>query len=84
MLQEEPGVPRVVTVYVKLLDEDVDVWRPVLAEHLDGDRYRLVGETPEDEVWPFATGDIVNCKLRKLSGNRAVQEDVLEAYEKAT
>jgi hypothetical protein len=51
-----------VTVYVPLVDEGVDVWRPVQAEHLGDHLYRLTGEQPEGEVWPFASGDVVKCK----------------------
>ena len=32
------------TVYVSLLGEGVDVWRPVSAEHIREDIYRIVGE----------------------------------------
>lgn len=56
------------TVYVQLLNEDVDVWRPVVAEHVEGDRYRLIGPRPDDETWPFAVGDVVRCEPRRLSG----------------
>jgi len=34
------------TIYVALLDEGVDVWRPVDAEHVAGDLYRLRGPCP--------------------------------------
>jgi hypothetical protein len=39
------------TIYVRLLDEGVDVWRPVSAETLGEGRYRIVSENtdPEDE-----------------------------------
>lgn len=70
------------TVYVKLMDEDIDVWRPVTAEHLDGDRYRLRDEAPLGEMWPFAAGDVVRCERRILSAN-AQREEVLVAYEKS-
>jgi hypothetical protein len=70
-----------VTIYVALLDEDVDVWRPVAAEHLEGDLYRLLDETPEGEVWEFATGDVVRCRMRRFSGR---PEDALVACEKST
>jgi hypothetical protein len=43
------------TIYVAPLDEGVDVWRPVAAEYLGNDLYRLLDETPEDEVWEFVT-----------------------------
>jgi hypothetical protein len=65
------------TVYVALLDEGVDVWRPVQAEHVRGDLYRLTGERPDDEVWPFSPGDVVSCHIRTLSGDSARLESVL-------
>ena len=66
------------TVYVELLDEGVRAWRPVEAEPLDGDRYRLIGERPDDEVWPFTTGDVVRCEMRELNG-----EIVMVAIQKS-
>jgi hypothetical protein len=73
------------TVYVELLDEGVDVWRPVQAEHLGGDLYRLTGEQPDGEVWPFAVGDVVRCRVQRLTtGNWDRREAVLVAYEKST
>jgi hypothetical protein len=72
------------TVYVALLDENVGVWRPVQAEHVAGDLYRLTGEQPDDEVWPFAIGDVVRCEERMLSGDLARPEPALVAYEKST
>ena len=67
------------TVYVKLLEEDVDVWRPVEAEWVAGDRYRLLDEPPDEEVWSFVKDDLVRCERRRLSG----PEDVLVALSKA-
>lgn len=72
------------TVYVALLDEGVDVWRPVQAEHVGGDLYRLTGERPDDEAWFFGAGDVVRCKERTLSGDYGRSEPVLAAYEKVT
>jgi hypothetical protein len=54
-----------ITIYVALPDEAVQVWRPVLAQHLGGDRYRII-EQPYDrsvERWEFVPGDEVVCKL---------------------
>jgi len=61
------------TVYVALLDEGVDVWRPVQAEYLGADLYRLTGAPPDDEAWPFAIGDVVrlrgaNIRRRRRAG----------------
>jgi len=67
-------------IYVSLLNEGTDVWRPVTAEQLRDDVYRIIGEAPDsdDEEWEFAPGDIVRCRKQKLSGN-----DCLVAYEAA-
>ena len=57
-------------VYVLLLDEGVDVWRPVEAVPLGGDRYRLLPTRDYDreiEVWEFLPGSIVIVELRRLS-----------------
>jgi hypothetical protein len=52
-------------IFVRLLDEDVDVWRPVKAEQIGLDRFRIV-EQPYDrgtERWEFEPGDEVVCEL---------------------
>ncbi len=52
-------------IHVKLTDEVVDVWRPVEAEHLHGDIYRI-SEQPYDrlaEPWEFEPGDIVVAEV---------------------
>lgn len=54
-------------IYVKLTDELVDVWRPVEAENLHGDVYRI-SEQPYDrlaEPWEFEPGDIVVAEVLK-------------------
>jgi hypothetical protein len=51
-------------IYVKLLGENVEVWRPVQAEHLRDDIY-LVLDQPYDrdsETWQFGPGSEVICK----------------------
>jgi hypothetical protein len=66
---------RVVTVWMPLLDEGVDVWRPVEAEALPSGWYRIksINEQPEDEKWAFEAGDVVACQHRQLAdGNRLV------------
>ena len=62
------------TIYVYLLDEGTDVWRPVQAEHLGDDRYRItsVNAARDDEQWQFKTGDVVRCSSRTLSGGPAL------------
>ena len=68
------GFFSLVTVMVPLLDEGVDVWRPVQAEVLPHGRYRIVTERsdPEDERWAFSTGEVVLCEERELEGESAL------------
>lgn len=48
------------SIYVKLLDEGTDVWRPVRAERAGAETYQIIDqEVPEDEVWEFAPGSLV-------------------------
>ncbi len=56
-------------VYVELLGEGVDVWRPVDAISEGGDIYRLPDDAPPDERWAFPPGSKVRCEARRLSGD---------------
>lgn len=52
-------------IFVSLLGEGVDVWRPVHAEHLYGNVYRIISQPYDRQVesWQFEPGDEVVCKL---------------------
>ena len=69
------------TIYVQLLDEKVDVWRPVQATHEGEDRYRILSENAaaDDEHWEFGTGTVVRCARKQLADGAA-----LVAVERAT
>ena len=57
------------TVYVRMLDEGVNVWRPVPATPIGGGRYRLGvldGGIPSDELWEFPPGVVVECEIQVL------------------
>jgi hypothetical protein len=56
------------TIYVQLLDEAVDAWRPVVALAKADDAYRLPDAAPGDEKWEFAPGARVRCTRRELEG----------------
>jgi hypothetical protein len=56
------------TVYVKLLEEGTDVWRPVQALRLLDQRFLLVGKPEDSETWEFPSGATVICEHRELSG----------------
>jgi hypothetical protein len=51
------------TIYVKLLDEGVDAWRPVAAEQTGETEYTILGAAPDPELerWEFRPGDRVQC-----------------------
>jgi len=51
-------------IYVGLVDEGVDVWRPVLAKRLGGNMYRILDQPYDREIesWQFEPGDRVICE----------------------
>ena len=51
-------------IFVALLDENVDVWRPVSAECVSGDTYRILDQPydRETERWQFEPGEKVICE----------------------
>jgi hypothetical protein len=55
-----------ITIYMPLLDEGTDCWRPVGATLLGAQFYRVEGEVPLDEIWAFPPGSIVVCEKRKF------------------
>jgi hypothetical protein len=55
------------TVYVYLVNEATDVWRPAEAHWLHDDVYELLPVNtydPEDEEWQFVPGSVVRCEDR--------------------
>jgi hypothetical protein len=61
------------TVYVRLLDEGTDVFRPVSAQLVRDSTYLLGGENifdPEDEHWEFPPGTTVNVEARRKGTRR--------------
>jgi hypothetical protein len=57
-------------IYVPLLDEGLDVWRPVRARRLSRDTY-LILDQPYDravETWQFEPGTVVRCRRERREG----------------
>lgn len=54
------------TIFVRLLDEAVDCWRPVDAIKEGADSYRIVGPDPDPAVerWQFQAGEVGRCQRR--------------------
>jgi hypothetical protein len=67
----EVGEPE--TIYVALLNEGVDVWRPVQARPLGQDLFRIIGVDADvsDESWQFPAGAVVRCEMKAFSGTEA-------------
>lgn len=62
------------TIYVRLLDENVSVTRPVRAAYISGDVY-LVVDQPYDrdlEHWEFEPGARVVCESVETEAGRAL------------
>ncbi len=61
-------------IYVELLNEGIEVWRPVEALHLKDDIYQITSiKDDPDEEWKFVSGEIVHCKSRVFSdGTEAI------------
>lgn len=53
-----------VTIYVELLGEGVQVWRPVKARHVHENRYEIVAQDydRDAEHWRFGPGATVVCQ----------------------
>ena len=65
------GVAR---IFVALLNEGVDAWRPVDATLVGGSVYRISG-APEsaEEHWEFDRDELVRCEMRDFSdGSRGL------------
>ncbi len=63
------GLGEPVTIFVALLGEGTDVWRPVQARPLERGDYRLIGVEADtsDETWQFPAGTIVRCVSRHFA-----------------
>jgi hypothetical protein len=56
------------TIYMPLLNEGVNMWRPVEGTPVGSETFRVEGEMPEGEEWAFISGTIVRCERSAVSG----------------
>ena len=49
-------------IYVALLGEGTEVWRPVEAQPIGNNVFLVQGEIPSGESWQFSPGTQVRCK----------------------
>jgi hypothetical protein len=60
-------------IYVSLIDDGVEVWRPVAAIEFKPQTFRILGPMPDDERWQFSPGEEVHCQERVFSdGSRGL------------
>ena len=52
-------------IYVLLVNEPTEIWRPVEGVARGEHVYQIVSENsdPEGQTWQFVTGDTVRCEL---------------------
>ena len=67
-------------IYIALLDENVDVWRPVPCEQLPDGTYQLPDDQPETEAWEFPPGSRVRAEWRELADGRVLVASALVAH----
>lgn len=63
------------TIYMRLVDEGSDAWRPVDAERRPDGSFQVLGPVPDGETWAFPPGVVVRCEVRRLSGNGGQSTD---------
>jgi hypothetical protein len=80
------------TIYVSLLDEGTDAFRPVVAERIKDGTFLIQGNIPSDERWAFRPGERVVVKPHVfsdgttglLADRRAIEEgSALDSWEAA-
>jgi hypothetical protein len=59
----------IVQIYIKLLGEKLEVWRPVEALKMGNDTYKIISPNPEPKIekWQFKRGDLVQCEDKVFS-----------------
>jgi hypothetical protein len=60
------------TIYVKLLEEGTDVYRPVEVEKINENTFRIKDQNDYDEVWEFSPGAIVEVEEKELTGEKCM------------
>jgi hypothetical protein len=54
-------------VFMPLLQKGTDVWRLIEVTPLEGGLYRVEGSMPDDEVWRFMPGSVIDIKWQKFA-----------------
>jgi hypothetical protein len=54
-------------IFVKLLAEGTECWRPINANPIGDDVFEVLGIVPAGEAWEFAPGARVRCKAKQFA-----------------
>jgi hypothetical protein len=56
-------------IFVRLMGEQMEIWRPVEAVKIDQETYRIISPNPEPKVekWQFNRDDMVSCQTKTFS-----------------
>ncbi|MGA8594218.1 MAG: hypothetical protein WB676_05680, partial [Bryobacteraceae bacterium] len=60
------------TIHVNVIGQGISLLRPVQAEHVARDIYRIIEPVPEGERWRYGTGQTVRCRKQKLASGKAL------------
>jgi hypothetical protein len=74
-------------IFIKLIDEGIEVYRPVDAELIEENIYRILKtnhncKNSALEEWEFLPNDIVECKTKKMKGDFNKLNDIIVAILK--
>lgn len=60
------------TIYVALMNEGIDVWRPVEARRIAPDAFLILDQDydPQVETWQFQPGTTVRCRKERRNGRQ--------------
>jgi hypothetical protein len=55
------------TIFIQLLNEGTDCWRPANAKEHDAGVFEILGIIPAGEEWQFAPGMRVRCRPKQFA-----------------
>ena len=58
-------------IFMPLLNDGTECWRPVAATPLGAELFRVESVCDDDEEWQFPSGSVVRCGPRTFSGGES-------------
>jgi hypothetical protein len=60
-------------IFVRLLNDGTECWRPVSAKETDHGVFEILGIMPVGEDWQFAPGTRVRCQPKRFADGSTAQ-----------